>query len=86
MAEKLWLAWQSLAELVHETQGVLGGLVGQMQINHRGGDLLMTEQLLDGVQMRAGLEQVRGKTVTQGINIITTCSICLIITLTLFVR
>src|SRR6266404_8739212 len=59
------LAWESLAELVHEPQSVLGALVGQMQVNHGGGDLLMTEQLLDHVQMRAGLQQMGGKAVAQ---------------------
>ena len=66
--KELGLAWQSLAELVHQTQGLAGGLVGQMQVNHGGGDLCMAEQLLDRVQMRAGLKQVRGKTVAQRVH------------------
>src|SRR6476661_8892293 len=59
------LARQPLAELVHEAQGVLGALMSQMQINHGAGDLLMTEQFLNRVQMRAGFRQMRGETVAQ---------------------
>ena len=36
-----------------------------MQINHGAGDLLMTEQFLNRVQMRARFQQMRGKTVPQ---------------------
>ena len=53
-------ARQLLAEFVHETQGILRGLMGDMQIDHGGGDLLMAEQLLDRVQMRTRFEQMRG--------------------------
>ena len=37
---ELGLAGQPLAELVHQPQGVLGALMGQMEIDHGGGDLL----------------------------------------------
>ncbi len=55
------LTGQTTAELVHETQRVLGALVGQMKVDHRGGDLFMAEKFLDGVEMRAGFEQMCGK-------------------------
>ena len=38
-------------------QGILGALVGEVQVDHGGGDLLVTEQRLDGVQAGAGLHQ-----------------------------
>ncbi len=64
--KELWvLARQPFAELVHEAQGVLGALMSQMQIDHGAGDLLMTEQFLNRVQMRAGFQQMRGETVPQ---------------------
>ena len=59
------LTRQPAAQLVHQTQGILGGLVGQVQVDHRGGDLLVTEQSLDGVQMGAGLQKMSGKGMTQ---------------------
>jgi hypothetical protein len=60
VARRCVLAWQPLAELVHQAQGVLGALMGQVQINHGGSDLLVTEELLDGVQVRAGFKKVGG--------------------------
>lgn len=63
--KKPGLGWQPFAELVHELQSFASALVGQMQVNHGGGDLLVTEQLLDRVQMGAGFEQVCGETVAQ---------------------
>src|SRR5271157_6548883 len=36
-----------------------------MQVHHGGGDLFMTQELLDGVQMRAGLQEVGGKGMPQ---------------------
>src|SRR5271169_462176 len=66
--KELWLAWQPLAEFVHQTQSLPGGLVGQMQVKHRGGDLFMAEQLLDHVQMRARLKKMGGKTVAQRVH------------------
>ena len=65
VGKELGLARQPSTELVHESQRFLRALVGQMQVDHGGGDLLMTEELLDGVQMRAGFQQMRGKTVAQ---------------------
>ena len=68
-AHELWrglaLAGQLAAELVHQLQGILGGLVGQMQIHHGGGDLFMAQEFLDGVQMRAGFQEMGGKGMTQ---------------------
>jgi hypothetical protein len=49
-------ARQPAAQFLHQTQRIPSALVSQMQINHRGSDLLMTEQFLDRVQMRAGFE------------------------------
>ena len=65
-AHELWralnvLAGQAAAELVHQLQGILGALVGQMQIHHGGGDLFMTQELLDGVQVSAGFQEMGGK-------------------------
>lgn len=40
-------------------QSVGGALVGQMEIDHRGVDLFVTQEFLDGVQVRPGLQQVR---------------------------
>jgi hypothetical protein len=67
---KLCLAGQALAELVHQTQSILSALVGQMQIDHGRGDLLVTEELLNGVEMRAGFQQVGGEAVAQRLPII----------------
>ena len=55
------LAGQAAAELVHQLQGILGALVGQMQIYHGGSDLFMTQELLDGVQVSAGFQEMGGK-------------------------
>lgn len=63
--KKAWLGWEPFAELVHELQSFASALVGQMQVNHGGADLLVTEQFLDGVQMSTGFEQVGGETVAQ---------------------
>ena len=62
------LARQSAAELVHQAQGVLAGLMGQVQIDHGGGDLFMAQELLDGVQMRAGFQEMGGKGMAQGVH------------------
>lgn len=62
---RCWLGWQPFAELIHELQSFARALVGQMQVNHGGGDLLVTEEFLDRVQMGAGLQQVCGETVAQ---------------------
>jgi hypothetical protein len=43
-------------------------LVRQMQIDHRGGDLLVTQELLDGVQMRPGFEQMGGEAMAKGMD------------------
>lgn len=51
-------AWQFAAELIHQTEGIAGGLMGQVQIDHGGGDLLVTEKVLDGMEMSAGLQHV----------------------------
>lgn len=61
--EKLWLGGQSLAKLIDQSQSVLTGLVSEMQVNHGAVDLGVAEQLLDRMQMRPGLQQVRGETV-----------------------
>lgn len=53
------------AEIVHETQGVLRGLMRDMQVDHGGGDLFVAEQFLDGVQMRACFEQMGSKGMPQ---------------------
>ena len=54
-------ARQLAAEFVHEPQGILRRLMRHVQVDHGGGDLLMAEQLLNRVQMRAGFQQMRGK-------------------------
>src|SRR5215831_11371728 len=66
--EALALGWQSLAKLIHQLQGFLTALVGQMQVNHGAVDLCVAEQLLDRMQMGTGLQQVSGKTVTQRVH------------------
>jgi len=58
------LARQFAAEPVHELQGILGGLVSQMQVHHGGGDLFMAQELLDRVEMRARLQEMSGKGMT----------------------
>jgi hypothetical protein len=67
-ARKSRLTGQPLAELVHQIQSIFGALVRQMQIDHRGGDLLVPEQFLDGVQMRSGFKQMRGEGMAQRMN------------------
>jgi hypothetical protein len=39
-----------------------------MQIDHRGGDLLVTQELLDGVQIRPGFEQMGGEAMAKGMD------------------
>ena len=56
---------QPAAKIIHEAQGILGGLMRHVQVDHGGGDLFMTEQFLNRVQMRAGFQQMRGKGMTQ---------------------
>jgi hypothetical protein len=36
-----------LAELFHQAEGIAGAPMGQMQVDHGGGDVAVTEQLLD---------------------------------------
>ena len=55
------LARQSAGQSIDQAQGILAGLMGQVQIHHGGGDLFMPEKLLDGVQVRAGFQHVRGE-------------------------
>ena len=56
--------WEVAAELIHQRQRVLGGLMGQVQIDHGGGDLPVTEEPLNGVEMGASLQLVGGEAVT----------------------
>ena len=42
-----------------------GGLVGQVQIDHGGGDLFMAQEFLDGVQMRASFQEMGRKGMAQ---------------------
>jgi hypothetical protein len=58
-------AWQTAAEFIHQPQGILGTLVGQVEVDHGGGDLFMAEQFLDGVQMGAGFQEMSGKGMAQ---------------------
>lgn len=62
------LAWQTVAKALHHLESIFSGDMGQMQINHGGSDLLMSQQALDGVEMSAGFEQVSREAVTQGMN------------------
>ena len=54
-----------MAELVHQAECVPGGLMGQVQVDHGRGDLFVTEQSLDGVQMSTGFQQVSGEAVAK---------------------
>src|SRR3974390_3633087 len=65
---RLWLAWQTLAKLIDQSQCVLAGLMSQMQVNHGAGDLRVPQQLLDRMQVRPRLQQVRGEAVPQGVH------------------
>jgi hypothetical protein len=60
--------WQFAAEIVHETQGILSGLMRDVEIDHGGVDLLMAEEFLNRVQMSAGFEEMRGKGMAQGMD------------------
>lgn len=59
------LAGQCTTELVDQTQRVTCRLVRHAQVDHRGGNLFMTEQLLDRVQMGSGFQQVCGEAMAQ---------------------
>ena len=61
-------------------------LLAHVQVVGRRGQARMTEQALQRRDLHARLQQMRGKGMSQGVNIITTCSICLIISLTLLVQ
>ena len=39
--------------------------MGQVQVDHRGIDLFVSKELLDRVEMCAGLQQMRGKGMAQ---------------------
>src|SRR5512146_2441633 len=56
--ENLDLARQSSAELVHQAQGILAALMGQVQVDHGGSDLAVAEEFLDGVEVSPGFQQV----------------------------
>ena len=43
------------------------GFVQDVCVDHRGGDILMAEQLPDGANVVAGLEQVRREAVSEGV-------------------
>ncbi len=57
---------QPAAQRGHELPGVLGALVGQVQVDHRRGDLLVPQQPLNGGPVGARLEPVGGKTMAEG--------------------
>lgn len=61
-------ARQMATQLIHESQSVRRGLMGEVQIDHGGVDLLVAEQALDGVKMSAGFEQMSGEGMTQGMD------------------
>ena len=44
--------------------------MGEVQIHHGGGDVLVSEQLLDRVQMGPGFQQVRCEAMAQSIPIL----------------
>ena len=58
---------QAFAEAFDQQARVLGGLIGQVEVDHRGIDVLMAEEVLDLVQACSGLHQVRGEGMTQGV-------------------
>ena len=62
------LARQSAADLLHELHRVAVGLVGEMQIDHGGVDVLVAEERLDGVEAGPGFEHVRGKRMAQRVD------------------
>ena len=49
-------AGQAGAEPIHQAQRVLAGLMRQVQIHHRGSNLLVTQEFLDRVQVSASLQ------------------------------
>ena len=63
-------AWQVAAECIHQLQRIAGGLMRQVQIDHGGGDLLVSEQLLDRVQMGPGFQQMSREAMAQSIPIL----------------
>lgn len=60
------LTGQISAKCFNEMTTLLFGAVGEMQIDHGGIDVGMTEQGFDGVETGASFDEVGGKTVAQG--------------------
>ena len=56
-------------ECVQRTRGCLEPHLGQMQVAAGGFQIRMPEQQLDSPQVRAGFQQMRCETVTQGVRV-----------------
>ena len=61
----LTLTRQALTKRLDQLSGVLPGLMGEVQINHGGIDLFVTEEVLNGVKACPTFDHVGGKTMAQ---------------------
>ena len=50
------LARQALSQALHQSAAVLIAAVGEVEIDHGGGDLLVTEERLHGVEAGSGFD------------------------------
>ena len=54
-------------EIVQRAGDTLPALLNHMRVNHRGGQIGMSQQFLDGADVRAPLQQVRCEAVPEGV-------------------
>ena len=66
-ARELSLPGQAAAESLHQGAAVFVASVGDMQIHHRGVDLLVSEQCLHGMQTCSGFDEMGCEAVTKGV-------------------
>ena len=52
-----------MEEVIQRAGHALATLLDHMGVNHRGGYIRMTQQFLDGADVRASLQEVRGEAV-----------------------
>ncbi len=57
----------SKAEIVQGARDSLSPLLQHVSVDHGGGDVIVTEQSLDGPDIRASLEEVSGETVPEAV-------------------
>ena len=59
---------KSAVKILHDTQGPLMGRMGDVEVGHRGGDMPVPQEQLEGAKIDARLQEVRGEGVPERVN------------------